>query len=1330
MTAGLHPLEALLRERIVVLDGAMGTMIHRLKLSEADYRGERFRNWRGKDLRGALELLLITKPDVIENIHAQYLEAGADVIETNTLNATTIGQHEFLYTGDFPSGRKTPEFFERVIQDVTLRGLVHEINVNAGRVARRAADRAAEKTGAPRFVAGAIGPMPVTASLSPDVSDPGFRPVTFDQLRRSYAEQAAALIEGGVDLLLVETIFDTLNAKAALVAIAEVLEKSPRKIPVAISGTVTDRSGRILSGQTVEAFLISISHADPILVGLNCALGPDEMEPYIEELARISPYFLGAYPNAGLPDPLSETGFPETPTTFPPKLKKWAENGWLNLVGGCCGTTPEHIRAIAAAVRECKPRGRGTAVPAVGQAGVSPAGSFSLSTGETPVGPTGSPLDESVRLADGMPAPLQLYGLEPLKITPEFGFVVIGERTNITGSPKFSKLILGDDFDGALAVARQQVQGGANILDVNMDEGMIDSEAAMTRFLNLIGSEPEIARIPLMIDSSKWSVIEAGLKCVQGKSVVNSISLKNGEEEFLRHARLVRQYGAAVIVMAFDERGQADNLQRKIDICTRAYGLLTEHADFSPNDIIFDPNILTVATGLDEHRNYAVDFIEATRWIKDNLPGARVSGGVSNISFSFRGNNTVREAMHSAFLFHAIRAGLDMGIVNAGQLAVYEEIKPELRERVEDVLLNLREDATERLVDFAERVKAKGKTPVKNEAWRAQPVEERLKHALVQGIVDYIDVDTEEARQKCKRPLEVIEGPLMAGMSVVGDLFGSGKMFLPQVVKSARVMKKAVAYLLPFMEAEKAAGAKPQGRIVMATVKGDVHDIGKNIVGVVLQCNNYEVIDLGVMVPVAKILETARVQRADVIGLSGLITPSLDEMVHVAQEMEREGFRLPLLIGGATTSRAHTAVKIAPNYRASTVHVLDASRAVGVVNSLLSEKSRTEFDAKTRAEYARLRDEHAAKTAEKKLLTLEEARDNRTQIEWEQYVPPKPEFLGVLVCSTGILPVGRACVSPARPSMQDACSPHRSETCATSLETLVDYIDWSPFFHVWELRGRYPAILDDPTVGAQARELFDDAQKLLGQIVDEGLLQARGVFGFWPASSTGDDVDLYVNESRNEKLATFYFLRQQIKKPTEQANHCLADYVAPRDRSRFEIRDSRFEDYIGGFAVAIYGADELAKKFAASHDDYSAIMTKALADRLAEAFAEYLHRQARIAWGFGRDENLSNADLIREKYRGIRPAPGYPACPDHMEKRILFDLLDAEKNIGIKLTESFAMHPASSVSGFYFSHPGAKYFGVGQIGRDQVKDYATRRKETLAEVEKRLAPNLGYEPGK
>jgi len=1264
----LHPLEALMRERIVVLDGAMGTMVQQYKLSEAGYRGDRFQDWKGKDLKGCLEILLLTKPDLIDEIHRRYLEAGADIIETNTFSGTTIGLHDFLFPGEPESGRKDAEFFQRVVDDHSYSELVKEINLNAARVARHAADLVTNETGRRRFVGGSLGPLPVTASLSPDVNDPSFRAVTFDQIRKTYSEQAAALLEGGVDLLFVETIFDTLNAKAAIAAITELFEKLGRTIPLIISGTVTDRSGRILSGQTVEAFLTSIAHADPLVVGLNCALGPGEMEPYIEELAHGTSRYVSAYPNAGLPDPLSPTGFPETPESLAPQLEKWCRNGWLNIVGGCCGTTPDHIRLIADAVRNLPPR-------------------------KVPVAAVHDARESGEAKGVGAHrAPLQLSGLEPLNITPEMGFVVVGERTNITGSPKFSKLILAGDFEAALAVARQQVAGGANILDVNMDEGMIDSEASMTKFLHLIGSEPEIARIPMMIDSSKWSVIEAGLKCVQGKAVVNSISLKNGEEEFLRHAALVRRYGAAVIVMAFDETGQADSYQRRIEVCARAYKLLTERAGVAPNDIIFDPNILTVATGLEEHRNYAVDFIEAVRWIKANLAGARTSGGVSNISFSFRGNNAVREAMHAAFLFHAIQAGLDMAIVNAGQLAVYEEIEPELKTRVEDVLLNRRDDATERLVEFAENVKGAEKTPLEKEAWRHEPVEERLSHALVKGIVDFIEADTEEARAKSKRPLDVIEGPLMAGMSVVGDLFGAGKMFLPQVVKSARVMKKAVAYLLPFMEAEKHADAKPQARIVMATVKGDVHDIGKNIVGVVLQCNNYEVIDLGVMVPAAKILETAREKKADVIGLSGLITPSLDEMVHVAQEMEREGFSLPLLIGGATTSRAHTAVKIAQHYRASTVHVLDASRAVGVVSTLLSDELKGDFDEKTRVEYARLREEHAAKSKDKKLITLEQARVNRTPIDWASYTPPKPQFVGTRVYASD-------------PAGADQ---------GVSLDDLIPYIDWSPFFHTWELRGRYPAIFDDPVVGQQARELFDDAQKLLDRIRTEKLLTARGAFAFWPAKAIGDDVEVYTDATRSKPLATFHFLRQQMKKPAAQFNHCLADYIAP---------DAI--DYLGGFAVTTgLGADELAAKFAADHDDYNAILTKALADRLAEAFAEFLHREARIAWGFGGDEKFSQDELLREKYRGIRPAAGYPASPDHTEKRTLFDLLGAEKATGIALTESFAMHPGASVSGLYFSHPDSKYFGVGKIDDDQVRDYAVRKNASVEYIEKWLGPNL------
>jgi len=1285
-----HPFAALLQQRIVVLDGAMGTTLQRLGLTEADYRGERFRDWKGKDLKGAIELLLLTKPQSVERVHEEYLRAGADVIETNTFSATTIGLHEFLFASKPNNGRKDPEFFERVVHDVGLRDTTREINSVAAGMAREAADRVSNETGERRFVAGALGPLPVTASLSPDVNDPGFRAVTFDQIKQNYRDQIDALLASGVDLLLVETVFDTLNAKAALFAIAEAFEQNARTIPLIVSGTITDRSGRTLSGQTLEAFLTSIAHANPLVVGLNCALGPDEMNPFIEELARVVPTFVSAYPNAGLPDPLSETGFPETPETFAPKVLQWARNGWLNMVGGCCGTTPAHIAAFAKQARELPPR-------------VIPPDAREF--------PKDDRVLDQAEIRDPQSSiSLQLSGLEPLNITPDFGFAVIGERTNITGSPKFSKLILAGDFEGAVAIARQQVANGANIIDINVDEGMLDSEATMTRFLNLVSSEPEIARVPVMIDSSKWSVIEAGLKCAQGKSVVNSISLKNGEEEFLRQAQLVRRYGAAVIVMAFDERGQADNLERRIEICRRAYDLL-RRLDFPASDIIFDPNVLTVATGLEEHRNYAVDFIEATRWIKENLPGARVSGGISNISFSFRGNNAVREAMHAAFLYHAIRAGLDMGIVNAGQLAVYEEIEAELRERVEDILLNRRADATERLVDFADRVQAKVKEPVQEKAWRSAPVEERLKHALVQGVVDFIETDTEEARCKFSKPLQVIEGPLMAGMSVVGDLFGAGKMFLPQVVKSARVMKKAVAYLMPFMEAEKTAAAKAQARIVMATVKGDVHDIGKNIVGVVLQCNNYEVIDLGVMVPAAKILETARAISADVIGLSGLITPSLDEMVHVAQEMEREKFRVPLLIGGATTSRAHTAVKIAPHYQSSTVHVLDASRAVGVVNKLINPDSAKSFDQETRVDYEQLRAEHSAKVSQRDLLTITEARRNAPKFDWENYTPPKPEFSGTRIYSS----------DPGSAGCQPAVAPQK-----ISLETLIPFIDWSPFFHTWELRGRYPAILDDPTFGKQARELFDDAQRLLTKIIEEKLVQARGVIGFWPATAVGDDAELFTDDLRSTRLTTLHFLRQQMRKPSGQFNLCLADYVAPNGGHR-----PPRQDYIGGFAVtAGIGADEVAAKFKAAHDDYNAIMLKALADRLAEAFAEYAHKLAREAWGFGRDENLASEDLIRERYRGIRPAAGYPACPDHTEKRTLFDLLEAEKNCGIKLTESFAMHPGASVSGLYFSHPEAKYFGVGKIAHDQVEDYAARTGASVGEIEKRLAPNLAYEPRK
>ncbi len=1218
-----------LDQRILILDGAMGTMVQQFKLKEDDYRGTLFAS-HPTLLKNNNDVLCLTRPEIIGQIHLEYLEAGADIIETNTFNATSISQEDF-----------------------GLKEFVPEINRVAARLAREAvAHVMARDPTRKRYVAGAIGPLSRTLSISRDVNDPGKREVTWDQVKNAYLEQVAALMEGGVDLLLAETTFDTLNLKAALYAIEEHFEKLGYRLPVMVSGTITDASGRTLTGQTTEAFWISISHAPLLSVGLNCALGPKELRPYIEELAHIAPIYVSCYPNAGLPDPLSATGFPETPETLAPQLGEWAELGWLNIVGGCCGTTPAHIAAIAKAVKDLPPR----------------------------------------RVPE-LPRTTQFSGLEPYKLG--LGFTVIGERTNITGSPKFSKLILAGDFDGALAVARQQVEGGANLIDINMDEGMIDSGAAMVKFLNLIAAEPDISRVPVMIDSSRWSVLEAGLQCVQGKGIVNSISLKEGEETFRRHARLVRRYGAAVVVMAFDEQGQADNLARRKEICSRAYRILTEDVGFPPEDIIFDPNILTVATGMEEHNSYAVDFIAAVRWIKETLPFSCVSGGVSNISFSFRGNNVVREAMHAAFLYHAINAGLDMGIVNAGQLAVYEEIPKDLLELVEDVLLNRRPDATERLVDFAEKVKSSAKIQAKDEAWRAAPVEERLSHALVKGIVDFIDQDTEEARLKYGKPLAVIEGPLMSGMSIVGDLFGAGKMFLPQVVKSARVMKKSVAYLTPFMEVERASQVNPQaqGKILMATVKGDVHDIGKNIVGVVLACNNYEVIDLGVMVPAEKILETARAEAVDVIGLSGLITPSLDEMAHMAQEMERLDFDLPLLIGGATTSRAHTAVKIAPHYSGPTVHVLDASRAVGVVSALISDDQKAKFVGKNSHDQQGLREDYANRNVGKKMISIGEARQRRTPIDWAATRIDVPEFLGRRVIST------------------------------QSLDELVRYIDWSPFFHTWELRGRFPKIFDDPEVGEHARQLFEDAQKLLQDIVKGKLFTARGVYGFWPANSIGDDIELYTDESRAEVLTTFHMLRQQMAKPADQYNHSLADFIAPRESGR--------ADYLGAFAVtAGHGADELAKQFEVDHDDYNSIMAKALADRLAEAFAEFLHERARLEWGYGKQEHLSKEDLLREAYRGIRPAAGYPACPDHTEKQILFDLLAAEENAKIQLTESFAMWPGASVSGLYFGHPDAKYFGVGKIDKDQVLDYQQRKGMPLEEVERWLGPYLTYEPAR
>jgi 5-methyltetrahydrofolate--homocysteine methyltransferase len=1272
----LHPLEKIMRERIAVIDGAMGTVIQLYwrpkNLGEEWFRGERFADWNGKDQKGNNELLLLTQPQIIQEIHERYLRAGADIIETNTFGCTTIGQHDFLFN-KHPDGRKDQAFFDELINDRALVEIVAEMNRAAVQLARTAADRIANETGRPRFVAGAIGPMPVTASISPDVNDPGFRSVTFAQLVHAYREQVEVLLEGGVDLMLVETIFDTLNAKAALFAIDEVFASRGKRVPIMISGTITDKSGRTLTGQTVQAFWNSMRHANPLSIGFNCALGPDELRPYVEEISHLADTYTCIYANAGMPNPLLPTGFPETPETMAPKIRPWAEAGWLNIVGGCCGTTPEHIAAIAEAVRDLPPR----QVP------------------------------QNERL-------LRLSGMESFVQTAQTNFINVGERTNITGSPKFQKLILSGDYNSALTVARQQVENGAQIIDINMDEGMLDGVAAMTRFVNLVASEPDIARVPIMIDSSKWTVIEAGLRCLQGKGIVNSISLKEGEEKFLEHARLIRRYGAAVVVMAFDERGQADNYERRTEICERSYKLLTEKIGFPPEDIIFDPNILTVATGIEEHNNYAVDFIRATEWIKKNLPHAKVSGGVSNISFSFRGNNTVREAMHSAFLYHAIRAGLDMGIVNAGMLEVYEEIPKDLLELVEDVLLNRRPDATERLVTFGEELKKKATgatgTEKAEEEWRKGTVEERLSHALVKGIDAFVEQDAEEARQKLGRPLEVIEGPLMAGMNVVGDLFGSGKMFLPQVVKSARVMKKAVAYLEPYLQAEKAASiaaggvAKAAGKVIMATVKGDVHDIGKNIVGVVLGCNNYEVVDLGVMAPCEKILDAAVEHHADIIGLSGLITPSLDEMMHVAKEMERRGMKLPLLIGGATTSKAHTAVKIAPGYSHSVVHVLDASRAVPVVSQLLSPEQKKTFAEKNRAEQDVLRTQHAGPTS--KLVSIDFAREKRAQWALAPQDIPQPEFTGTQV-------------------LEDF-----------PLTVLREYIDWSPFFHTWELRGIYPNILEHEKYGEQARKIFAEANALLDRIIEEKLLRARAVYGFFPANSEGDDVIVWTDETRTQELTRFYFLRQQTEKTgNNSANpyRCLADFVAPIGSAPTDlnpqsaIANLQSKDHLGTFAVtAGIGLDELVKRFKAEHDDYNAIMAEAIADRLAEAFAECLHARVRREWRYGLDEHLSNEELIEEKYRGIRPAAGYPACPDHTEKGTLWKLLDAEAKTGIKLTESYAMWPGSSVSGLYFAHPESRYFAVGKLGRDQVEDYAKRKQIPLTEAERWLGPWLNY----
>ncbi len=1218
----------LLSERIVFLDGAMGTMIQRHRLGEADYRGERFKDW-PRDLKGNNDLLSLTQPQIIEQIHRDYLQAGADLIETNTFNSTSTSQ-----------------------ADYGMEELVTELNLESARLARRAADAVAKETGTVRFVAGALGPTSRTASLSPDVNDPGFRNVTFEELTATYREATLALLKGGADILLVETIFDTLNAKAALFAARQAIDASGEDIPIIVSGTITDASGRTLSGQTTEAFWNSIRHARPLAVGLNCALGAKQLRPYVQELARIADTHVSAYPNAGLPNAFGE--YDEAPQETAQILREFATSGFLNIVGGCCGTTPEHIRLIRGALSGVPPREK--------------------------------------RVEDR--PQLRLSGLEPLNIGPGSLFVNVGERTNVTGSAKFRKLIEAGDYTAALDIARQQVDSGAQMIDVNMDEGMLDSEAAMTRFLRLIAAEPDIARVPVMIDSSKWSVIEAGLKCVQGKSVVNSISLKEGEEVFLEHARKVRDYGAAVIVMAFDEKGQADTIARKVDICARAHQILTEKVGFAPQDIIFDPNIFAVATGIEEHNNYAVDFIEATREIKRRFPACHISGGVSNVSFAFRGNDPVREAMHSVFLYHAIRAGMDMGIVNAGQLAIYEEIAPQLRAAVEDVILNRRPDATERLLELAATYKGDGGAARKQEEleWRGWPVNKRLEHALVKGIDAFVIEDTEEARKGFDHPIKVIEGPLMDGMNVVGDLFGAGKMFLPQVVKSARVMKKAVAYLIPFIEREKSGGSRSNGKIIMATVKGDVHDIGKNIVGVVLQCNNFEVVDLGVMVPCEKILETARREGADFIGLSGLITPSLDEMVHVAREMQRQSFSVPLLIGGATTSPAHTSVKIDPQYEGAVVYVKDASRSVGICQSLITAASRGDFITKVKEDHALRREQHKGKKTKAPQVSLAKARANKHRIDWSAYRPPTPKMLGVRAFDD------------------------------YSLEDLTRYIDWMPFFNAWEFGGKFPDILTDPKVGEAASNLYADARRMLKTIVRERWLRARGVIGLFPANSVNDDdIEVYADDSRRQVIARLHHLRQQKGKPAGQTHDCLADYIAPKD--------SGVADYIGAFAVTGgLGIEEHVKRFEAAHDDFSSILLKALADRFAEAFAERMHERVRREfWGYAPDERLENEQLIREEYRGIRPAPGYPACPDHTEKATLWKLLDPERNAGITITESFAMYPTAAVSGWYFSHPDARYLAVGKIDLDQVQSYASRKGISLEEAQRWLAPNLGYD---
>ena len=1239
-------LRNLLRERIVILDGAMGTTIRGYGLNEEAARGARFAGSK-KDLLNNGDILSLTQPDTIADIHKRFFEAGTDIASTNTFSATSIAQSEFFVEDprEKGKGRKDPDFFERVIQDQFLVDLARDLNVESARLCCKWADRIAEETGIRRYVAGAIGPLTVSLSQSPDAEDAGFRSVTFDQVVAAYRDQIRGLIEGGCDLLLVETIFDALNAKAATVAIAEVFSEDAIVLPVMISAAVGLGGETLISALKVEALANAFRHVNPLAIGLNCSLGPDKMRPCLAELAAKVDLFVSAYPNAGLPNPLAPTGFDLLPGDMAGHAGEYAADGLVNLVGGCCGNTPEHIAAIAEEAKRYPPR----------------------------------------EVAEVTPE-LRLSGSDPYNHTEEKNFLMIGERTNVAGSPRFARMIKEDRLEDALGVARQQVENGANVIDVCMDEGLIEGVEMMTRFLNLVAAEPEVAKVPVMVDSSRWEVIEAGLKCLQGKGIVNSISLKEGEESFRQCAYKIMRYGAAVVVMAFDEEGQAASYEDKIRICRRAYRILVDQVGFNPQDIIFDPNILTVATGMSEHNNYAVDFIRAAEWIKENLPGAKVSGGVSNISFGFRGNNVVREAMHSAFLYHAIKAGMDMGIVNAGMLEVYEEIPEELLVRVEDVLLNRHEDATEALVEYAEKFRGHaGKKRAIDLSWREEAVEKRLEHALLKGIADFIEEDSEEARVKYGKPLKVIEGPLMDGMGIVGDLFGAGKMFLPQVVKSARVMKKSVAYLEPFMEQDKQQ-AESAGKIVMATVKGDVHDIGKNIVGVVLACNNYEVIDLGVMVPCEKILAKAREVGADIIGLSGLITPSLDEMMHVASEMDRQGFSTPLLIGGATTSAAHTAIKIVPNYGKPVVHVLDASRSVPVVASLLSSENRDTFVAANEQRHLELCEKFGGKAAKKKLLTLGEARKKCFKCDWQAVDIAVPD------------------------KVRDGLS-------MPELEDIVPFIDWSPFFHTWELRGRYPAILDDPEMGEEARKLHDDAVEMLNVIISAKKLKARGTWGLFPANSRGDDIEVYTDGSRAEVRCVFHTLRQQMVKKNKP-NYALADFIAPQESGR--------EDYIGGFVVAIQGADDFAAEFEKDQDDYSAIMVKALADRFAEAFAEKLHHEVRVAWGYEKAGEYSNSEYIRECYRGIRPAGGYPSQPDHTEKRILFNLLKAGENTGASLTESMAMHPASAVSGLYFSHPDARYFGVGQIGRDQVEDYAARKDIPIAQAEKWLGPWLGY----